>query len=127
LFLSFLATGCEQRREKPDWGLGYSGQISGLFSSEFVLKVWHQYPGTVHNGTLRVHASGAHINGGKPVSMVFSFDDWLPNEENARTFRFNIDQIEPIHFRIELQAAETGKFQVVADWTGTGWGKPAGR
>ena len=112
LLVALLTPGCDQLdqlREKPILDLMYSGRaVSGVFSNEFVFKVWHHHPGTVHNGSC----------------LVYSVDAWPPSEENARTFKFKIDQLGPdlqIRFEIEVQTAETKELDTFAIWTDSNW------
>lgn len=123
-----VLAGCESPpgfRQKPSLDVVYSGQIQGgLLTNEFVFKVWHHHPGTVHRGTVHMRATGEHINGGKPVSERFSFDAWPPNEENAREFRFKVDRRGPelqIRFDIDITTEETEKLEAVAFWKDAAW------
>ena len=132
VWLVVLFVGCETPpgfKQKPSLDVIYSGKIDGgLFTNEFVFKVWHHHPGTVHRGTVHMQATGAHINGGKPVSERFSFDAWPPNEENARTFRFDIDRIGPelrIRFDLDVLTEETGEFRTFAFWKDAEWDNEA--
>jgi len=102
----------------------FTGQIQHglLSSSEFVFRIWHNYPGTLHAGTLHVMVRGEHVNGGEPKTEIFSFDSWPPNEENARSFRFKIDKVAPLRVGMQVVAEECDAL-FTRDWTGTGWDK----
>lgn len=136
LLVAVFAAGCEQLQkkpqEKPALNIGYSGKaVAGLLSHDFVFKIWHYYPGTVHNGVVQVQATGTYVNGGKPVSETFSFDAWPPNEENARTFKFKVDRPGAdlqIRFDIEVRTEETGERNPFAIfWADSGWDEEAGK
>ncbi len=129
LLVTVFAAGCAQPREKPTLKVWHSGNWSpGIFSSEFVLKVWHQHPGTVHNGVMHIKVTFLHASE-ENTQRTFSFDTWPPNEENARTFRFERGPlaVSPIvRFDIDVQTEETvegGAFTAI--WAISGWVKEA--
>lgn len=133
LIVALFAAGCEQLQKKPQkkpgLAVGYSGKPqSWLFSNEFNFKIWHHYPGTVHNGVVRMRATGTYVNGGEPVLETFSFDAWPPNEENARTFKFEIDRLGPdlqICLDVSIQAKEIAESDVFVVWVNSGWDEEA--
>ena len=128
----------ERSLEKPGLDIVHQGQSvegwKGFFvlehDDEFVYKIWHQHPGTVHNGVLRVQVTSLNINKGEPVSRVFSFDAWPPNKENAQTFKFpiggqlgvlSLGSSLQIQFDVKVQTEETEEFTGSSFWTTDGW------
>ena len=137
LLVVAFAAGCEQPRqkpaekpaEKPALAVMYSGKASsGLFSQQFVLKVWHQHPGTVHNGVMHIKVTYPYASE-ENTQRTFSFDAWPPNEENARTFKFTHGPFvlaSIVQFDFDVQTAETAEEDTfTAIWTGAGWAEGA--
>ena len=87
------------------------------------IKLWHQFPGTLRNGTLTVTATSEMVIG-SPINKYHSFENWEPNEDNGVTFfiplrDFDPSQELPLRIRLEAKNAKTHEHSSV--WLGSNW------
>lgn len=102
----------------------YSGRVvqALIFDHEFRVHVWHQNPGTINAGIVRVKVSGEHLKGDS--EEVWSFDQWPPNKENEHTFVFHLDQVGDdveLDVSVSVKAHHAHDFGTRSHWKGNGW------
>jgi hypothetical protein len=103
----------------------YRGTI--LHDNRFELRIWHQHTGRLRNGRLVVTASGKRLIGDGLTNKkldAWSFEEWRPNEENARAFVYDLrDTVDgaKLRFVISLESEGTSFDRFEAAWSGYKW------
>lgn len=119
-----LFAGCENLG-KPELDLQFAGGTqSGIISSdEFTLKVWHQHPGSLRNGVLKVTVQGKQLRS-ESETKKWSFDSWPPNEASAQEFTYEIESRGDdlrLNVTVEVQSADIQTRTLSDVWHGDGW------
>ncbi len=127
LVVAFLGFSFYQN-ERPDPQLRFSGRIQPpLFfgDTEFVVLVWHQQPGAIHNGVLTAEVNEDPQKRDQYwVTVPYSFENWQPNEDQQVTFKFQLKQYDasrPFHFRLKMEASYVKPYYLEDGWQGNNW------
>lgn len=142
LFVSVL-TGCDKAMAPSvprELHLQTYGRLDpALFSdSKFVLGVYHQHAGTVHNGSVEVtvyrYNDETFLQPVEPhETQTWSFDSWPPNKEAVHEFPFSVKANGPVtglgpeqklRFKIGVKTADADNSTYSLYWVGGDWIDP---
>lgn len=125
---ALLVKGCYDR-VYPELEVRLAGQIQPgiIFDHAFQVQIWHQHPGTLHHGRIRVTVRGPAIespDGYDWIERVHSFDQWSPNKEAVEIFDFPLkevgDQVD-LRVRVVITADEVQRYFTESHWQGNAW------
>ena len=112
---------------------GFSSQLRGeirrpMFDQpEFVFSIWHQNPGDIKNGRVKVTAeSPLLLDSNKSRTETRSFEVWSPNQDNELAFRFPLSRFDGqtrIRFRVDFNSKNVAAHDFQMSWLGEGWEK----
>ena len=90
-------------------------KFTGIFADDTIrLTVWHQHPGPLRNGNLRVTARG---QGWGPLAREWSFEEWQPNSDAARTLDWKLTREQLLNdVTIHIEADARGVAKYVAEY-----------
>lgn len=108
----------------------FSGRVEQPFFGDPVLHmtVWHQFPGTLRNGTLTIDTTSPMI-AERDQHQIHSFETWQPNRDQEVTFRLTLQNFDPdteLPIDVKIVAANGRSQPRTETWLGQGW-KPASR
>lgn len=85
--------------------------------------VWHQFPGTVRNGTLTIHTTSPLVLEWDRL-QIHSFEAWEPNRDQQVTFDLALTNFNPtteIPLDVQITAANGRPHLHTATWLGETW------
>jgi hypothetical protein len=132
-FPVLFTLGCEKGafapKKVPDARLAGVFEPGLISDHAFVVTVWHQTAGTLHNGILSIEVKGLS---GEPLKYdavhrhEWSFDAWAPNQESAQVVRIPLrDDMNALELKlavkVHLKAEGFSNYETVAHCVDNDW------
>ncbi|MCA9088806.1 MAG: hypothetical protein KDA90_09240 [Planctomycetaceae bacterium] len=102
-----------------------TGRLDGSLLTEPTLhiSVWHQFPGTLRNGTLTVTTDSSMVEK-RAQFQIHSFEEWDPNRDAQIELTFQLHDFDPqqeIPLTVRLEGKNSQPYRHRFVWLGNDW------